>query len=50
MTPEQISAIEDFFADLEEMVNSTGEHEGHSLEQVGRCVYCSCGKRFQGRI
>lgn len=36
--------------DLDDMINSSGAHEGHTLNQVGRCVYCSCGKRFQGRI
>jgi len=32
------------------LVNSAGPHEGHTLRQVGRCVYCSCGQRFQGRL
>jgi len=35
---------------LAEMAAGTGAHKGHTLEQVGMCVYCSCGGRFQGRI
>jgi hypothetical protein len=50
MTPEQVKAVEDWLADVEEMFNHTGRHEGHTLKQVGRCVYCSCGKRVQGTI
>lgn len=50
MSPEQVKAVEDWLADLEEMIGSTGRHEGHTLIQAGRCVYCSCGKRYQGTI
>lgn len=25
-------------------------HEGHTLSKVGRCVYCSCGYRYQGSL
>jgi hypothetical protein len=50
LTPEQEAAIQAFMNDLEDMVNSTGAHAGHSLQQVGRCVYCSCGQRYQGRL
>jgi hypothetical protein len=46
-TPEQRdSAVVDFFAQLEEAVRGEGRHAGHELEQVGRCVYCSCGFRI----
>lgn len=50
MTPEQVKAVEDWLADVEEMFESIGRHQGHTLSQVGRCVYCSCGKRVQGTI
>jgi hypothetical protein len=50
MTPEQAEAIERFLTDLHEMAEGTGKHEGHKLQQVGRCVYCSCGARYQGTI
>jgi hypothetical protein len=51
MGPEQVKAVEeDWLADVEEMFDSTGRHEGHVLSQVGRCVYCSCGKRVQGTL
>ena len=50
MTPEQAKAVEDWLADVEEMFNHTGRHEGHTLGQVGRCVFCSCGKRVQGTL
>lgn len=36
--------------DLQDLAASTGRHAGHTLEQVGRCVYCSCGDRLQGRL
>ncbi len=49
MTPEQAEAAKRFLADLMEMVESKGKHEGHRLEQIGRCVYCSCGGRYQRR-
>ena len=42
-------AIASFLEELVEVVESHGRHEGHTLEQVGRCVYCSCGFRYQGR-
>ena len=50
LTPEQEAALDDWLADLTEMSESTGRHEGHTLTQVGRCVYCSCGKRYQRTI
>lgn len=36
--------------DLNDMLNGRGRHEGHARKQVGRCVYCSCGVRAQGRL
>ena len=50
MTPEQIEAVEAWLADLEDLIGSKGKHQGHTLKQVGRCVYCSCGTRYQGTI
>lgn len=50
MTPEQIAAVEAFFGELVEVIGSVGRHEGHSLSKVGRCVYCSCGYRYQGTL
>ena len=47
MTSEQIEA---WLQDLNDMAKGTGAHEGHTLRQVGRCVYCSCGSRYQGTI
>jgi hypothetical protein len=50
-TPEQDQAVVDFFAQVEEAVKAEGRHAGHELEQVGRCVYCSCGFRIgQARL
>jgi hypothetical protein len=46
LNPEQVAAVTDFFIQLEEAVRSEGRHEGHLLEQAGRCVYCSCGFRI----
>lgn len=43
------AAVADFLGELVEVTESTGRHEGHSLSQVGRCVYCTCGFRYQGR-
>ena len=39
-----------FLNDMYEAAAGIGRHEGHALKQVGRCVYCSCGLRWQGRI
>ncbi|HEX8866697.1 MAG TPA: hypothetical protein VF821_13660 [Lentzea sp.] len=50
LTPEQVEAVERFFEEFQEVANGTGRHEGHTLKQVGRCVYCSCGFRYQGRL
>jgi hypothetical protein len=50
MTPEQARAVESWLTDLMEMTESSGKHEGHTLRQVGRCVYCSCGSRYQGSL
>jgi hypothetical protein len=46
-TQEQIIAALDNAAAL---LAGTGAHAGHTREQVGRCVYCSCGDRVQGRM
>ena len=50
LTPEQVEAVGNWLQDLEHMMDSTGPHEGHTLKQVGRCIYCSCGKRVQGTL
>ena len=47
---EQDEAVRAFLADLEDMISGKGAHEGHQLKQVGRCVYCSCGGRYQGTL
>lgn len=49
-TPEQQTALANFLAEFDEVATGSGRHEGHTLEQVGRCVYCSCGFRYQGTI
>jgi hypothetical protein len=54
-TPEQRAAeadaaVKDWLAELREVTSGTGRHEGHALRQVGRCVYCSCGYRYQGSL
>lgn len=36
--------------DLNDMLNGEGVHKGHKRRQVGRCVYCECGVRAQGRL
>ena len=50
MTPAQVKAIEAFLTELDDVFEHKGKHEGHTLSQVGRCVYCSCGFRYQGRL
>jgi hypothetical protein len=37
-------------ADMTDMLYGQGRHATHTREQVGRCVYCSCGIRVQGRL
>jgi hypothetical protein len=49
-TPDQAEAMATYMQGLRDMAESTGAHEGHTLTQVGRCVYCSCGSRYQGTI
>lgn len=54
-TPEERAAkadavAGDWLTELGEVMGSTGRHEGHTLSQVGRCVYCSCGYRYQGSL
>jgi len=36
--------------DMVDMLTGTGIHVDHTREQIGRCVYCSCGARVQGRL
>ena len=50
LTPGQMAAVSEFFEILEEVCGSVGRHEGHSLSKAGRCVYCSCGFRYQGTL
>lgn len=50
LTPEQAAAVRDWMNDLAEAMESRGRHEGHTLRQAGRCVYCSCGLRWQGSL
>lgn len=33
-----------------DVLDGRGEHAHHERRQVGRCVYCSCGTRVQGRM
>jgi hypothetical protein len=54
-TPEQRAAendaaVSDWLAELAEVTESRDRHAGHTLRQVGRCVYCSCGYRYQGTL
>lgn len=44
------AAVRDWAAELGEVIGTTGRHEGHTLSQAGRCVYCSCGYRYQGKL
>jgi hypothetical protein len=44
------TAVRDFVTEFTEVTNSAGRHEGHTLRQVGRCVWCSCGFRYQGSL
>ena len=48
-TRDQKAAVE-FLNDLYDMFNGTGRHAEHTQQQVGRCVYCSCGARAQGKL
>lgn len=37
-------------AELVGVLDGTGAHAEHERKQVGKCVYCSCGARVQGRM
>lgn len=50
MNPEQKAAVLAAIADVSAMITGTGRHAEHTRKQVGRCVYCSCGLRAQGRM
>lgn len=51
MTPEQKQAVTAFFEEAREAITGTGRHEGHTLVQAGKCVYCSCDLRIgQARL
>lgn len=54
LTPEETAALKraaaEFVNDSYEVLTGTGEHAVHERSQVGRCVYCSCGLRIQGRL
>jgi hypothetical protein len=54
LTPEEEAALKQVGAehliDLYAVLTGTGEHAEHERSQVGRCVYCSCGLRVQGRM
>lgn len=32
---------------MQDVLEGTGKHKGHTVRQIGRCVYCSCGDRVQ---
>jgi hypothetical protein len=50
LTPEDRAAVLSFFEEGAEVIGSVGRHGGHTLSRVGRCVYCSCGYRYQGTL
>lgn len=35
---------------LQDIRTGSGSHAKHKQRQIGRCVYCSCGARVQGRL
>lgn len=47
MTPKMADAIRDWLNELIEVMEHRGRHDGHATKQVGRCVICSCGFRYQ---
>jgi hypothetical protein len=54
LTPEEEEELKraaaQFVNDGYEVLTGTGAHAEHEQRQAGRCVYCSCGKRIQGRL
>ena len=49
-SPEHLRAAADAINSIYEAITLTGAHEGHSLEQAGNCIVCSCGLRWQGNL
>ena len=45
-----LRAAAQFLNDSYEVLTGTGAHAEHTQRQVGRCVFCSCGMRVQGRL
>lgn len=35
---------------MSDVLRGAGEHAAHDREQIGRCVFCSCGARVQGEM
>jgi hypothetical protein len=54
LTPDEEEALKavgaEYVSDLYGVLTGTGEHAEHEQQQVGRCVFCSCGTRVQGRL
>ncbi len=50
LPPEVKQIAYDYLKAMDDFLESKGDHEGHTLKQVGRCIYCSCGKRVQGKL
>jgi hypothetical protein len=49
-TPRQVAAIQSHAQDLSNILTGRGRHAAHTRQQIGRCVYCSCGQRAQGKM
>ena len=54
LTPAEQDALKQaaaqYIGDMYEVLTGTGAHAEHERHQEGRCVYCSCGIRVQGRM
>lgn len=45
-----LRAAAKWVTDAHEVLTGTGAHAEHTRQQLGRCCFCSCGMRVQGRM
>ncbi len=43
------ATVDEALADMADMLEGAGRHTDHTRRQAGRCAYCSCGMRAQGK-
>ena len=42
--------VAELMRQMHDVLDGTGDHADHERKQAGRCVFCSCGARVNGRM